>query len=249
MKSKINLFTLTTKNTKKTKKKYKNTKKKYKKKYKKKMNKIIQYVLSVPVSIVLFLVFTTVYILCHAGIVKVNCAHTLVAELQSFFVHTHLLHYLGTIISLALISRFEYDIGSISFLLICLSILACCTLTEYAIRFSPKSSCTIGASGIILGIAIAEIINDKKKVDWNALLAILILILYPNLTNPCSSLTGYVIGCVSGVIIGFLFNNHMIETLQVFRRKSGTYAPLIEKKRFQIVNPLDVKLKNAYRFK
>ncbi len=213
------------------------------------MNKIIQYILSVPVCIVLLLVFTLVYILSQAGLVKVNCAHTLAAELQSFFVHTHFFHFLGTIISLGLISRFEYDIGSISFVLICLSILACCTLTEYAIRFSPKSSCTIGASGIILGIAIAEIINDQKKVDWNALLAILILVLYPNLTNPCSSLTGYVIGCVSGVIIGFLFNHHMIKTLQVFRRKTGVYAPLFEKKTLKIVNPLDIKLKNVYRFK
>jgi len=211
------------------------------------MNKFLHYLVSVPISILLFLIFTTVYILHSVGVLNVNCTHSLIAELQSFFIHSTFLHYIGTIISLMLISRFEYDIGSVSFLLIFFCLVSCCTLIEYLIRFSPKSSCTIGASAIILGIAIAEIINDKKRVDWNAILAILILILYPNLTNPCTSLTGYAIGCISGALVGFLFNNQMIKTLQVYRHTSRKTPSLIQVKRIALFNPLDTKLK--YRFK
>ena len=216
------------------------------------MNKIVQYFLSIPVSLILFVVIVTLFVLYHTGDVTVNCKHTFLAEIQSFFMHVSWGHITRNIVLLFLMSRLEYDLGSVSFLLLFGCIIVLCALMEYMVRLWPSMPCSIGMAGVFLALALVEIITDQGKLDWNAIAVIAILVLYPNFMDPCSSLTGYVVGAIAGVIMGYVYNKHLLETLKTFRHSSRRGWVLDAHNKYRVHNPLDKPNKNInhpFRYK
>jgi hypothetical protein len=204
------------------------------------MISVCHYLLSIPVSIALAVVLITMYALYRNGIVAINYQHTFFSELQSFFMHASTGPLLRSLLAVAFMSRLEYDLGSVGFILAFACVLVLCALVEFSFRFSPSVPHTIGISSVFIGLAVVEIITNTNQVDWNAVATIAILVLYPNLLDPCASLAGYATGAVVGVLVGYIFNRQMVAAFKRFRHTNrdqgeagGTHI--------RLHNPLDNK--------
>lgn len=204
------------------------------------MKGLLHYFLSVPVTIVLLTVITTMYLLYQNGLFAINCQHSFLAEVQSFFLHASIAPLLTNILAILLMSRLEYDMGSPGFLLAFVSLLVLCSLTEFILRFSPIFQCSIGISSVFLGLAVVELITDTKKMDWNAVMVIVLIVLYPNMMDPATSLTGYLSGALMGVVVGFIYSRYMVASLKAYRHTHRDEAPVLPNYRFKLQNPLDL---------
>ena len=83
------------------------------------------------------------------------------------------------------------------------------SFVEFSLRFSKKMPCSVGFSGIVIGLAAFELIKDcESGVDLGALLAILLVVLHPSLRSPRAT------GAAVGLMLAYTFSNEMIECLK-----------------------------------
>lgn len=193
------------------------------------IKKIFHYILSIPVTILVAVILITVYLLQMTRIVSVNCKHTFLAQIATIFFHGSPMHLISNLTGLALVSKFEYQFGSMNYFLVLLTLICITNLLEYFIRFHKKAHCSIGFSGILIGIAIIELVHDNDgKFDWNAVVAILVVLIYPQVVSPKTSLLGHSVGALTGVIIAFLYTKQMIKMLQIFNHTEREVIPLLK---------------------
>jgi membrane associated rhomboid family serine protease len=149
-----------------------------------------------------------------------SCQKTFIAHLSNTFMHASTLHIIGTVLALGIMSRIEYDQGSLTFTLLVTSLVILSSLLEYQLRLCDKSApCGIGFSGIVIGLVAFEL-KDTTLMQATPLLMTL---LYPALINPSISFEGHAIGVIAGLFMGKMFPEIMLKTL---RKKCHTHRRL-----------------------
>jgi len=166
----------------------------------------------VPISIFIAVSIIVIFLLFNAKVINaVPCGKSIHEVFMSNFVHIDAMHLMFNLYALYAISRVEREMGFKSFIWLLIFLLIFNTLAEFLVRQVWKDSkCSIGFSGILFGLMTWELVS-KKELDVRIMIAIVIMIVGPSLQNKHVSLSGHMIGAVSGIIAAviwkFLNNN------------------------------------------
>jgi membrane associated rhomboid family serine protease len=197
-----------------------------------------RYLASVPVTVAVAILLVTMYILSACGVVRIDCRHRLGSIMASVFAHGGYAHIIANLLALVLLSRIEYEYGSMTFLLLCVCLTGLTSAVEFALRFIPSVNCSIGFSGVILGLAVFELMKHRK-LGLNAILAMCVVVIYPSLTNPHVSIVGHAVGAIIGLILAFAFTPTMVSTLKGWCHSCRVLPPLVgHRQLFHLGNPL-----------
>ena len=152
-----------------------------------------------PVSMAIALLLVLVWVCTKCGVFEVRATRTLLNQFLSSVEHGSGVHLALSLIGLYLTSRMEVEYGSAIFgaLVLCAFLLS--GLLEFAVRTAaPKIPWSIGFGGVIIALVTFNLMDAPS---FRAAGFLLLIILYPNLTNPEASLTGHLVGAVTGVIL------------------------------------------------
>jgi len=144
--------------------------------------------------IVIYLLFTTNIIS------EIPCGTSIHNIFMSNFVHIDTAHLISNLYALYAISRVEEKMGLKPFIWLIVFLLSFNTLVEYMLRNVIKDmKCSIGFSGILFGLITWELLTNRK-LDVQLIIAIVISVITPSISNKKVSLSGHAIGALSGVI-------------------------------------------------
>jgi membrane associated rhomboid family serine protease len=160
-----------------------------------------------PVCVFISIIMIIVFLLFSSKIVTCVPTGKNIHEIfMSNFVHIDTSHLISNIYALYSISRVEQEMGFKPFIHLLIFLLIVNTVAEFAVRLIWKDlPCSIGFSGVLFGLFTWELAS-KRKVDIEMLIAIVFMVLGPSLKGNNISLSGHVIGAVSGVVAGIVWN-------------------------------------------
>lgn len=161
-----------------------------------------------PVSIAVAAALTGVFAYEQSANAKpIDCSNTFGATLSRDFIHTEMPHFASNMLALFLVSNVEAQIGSVEFVAAMGSILLLSALLTMGLTRLFNFNCSIGFSGVLLGMmAFALVSADSKVLNWSALGVLLLTSVAP-LATPESrvSVSGHLIGIVSGLAVGLVY--------------------------------------------
>jgi membrane associated rhomboid family serine protease len=184
------------------------------------------YLAFVPVSLALATVLIVIYILLCTNTIQTDCRHRFLSELKGTFYHGSILHLLGNILVLAVLSRLEYDYGSVAFLVLALFLVLTVSTGEWFVRFHEKSKCSIGMSAVLLGLLVFELLK-QHNLTWMLVVGVAFIVLYPTVINPQASIVGHTIGAVGGVIAFALISDKVLHNMAKFKYGDRSASPLV----------------------
>jgi membrane associated rhomboid family serine protease len=160
----------------------------------------------VPVSVLLAVTLVVIFSLYLTNLLKaVPCGKKGLSILLGNFVHIDFYHLMANLFALYSLSRIEIRLGWRKFIGLVLFLLVCNTLAEVAVHMAyPNIPCSIGFSGVLFGMMAWELVS-MKQLDIMLLLSILLAVVYPSFTSTNVSLSGHLVGAISGVIGGLLW--------------------------------------------
>lgn len=165
----------------------------------------------VTVSAFIAVSIIVIFLLFNAKIItEVPCGKGIGEVFMSQFVHIDTLHLVSNLYALYAISRVEHEMGFKSFIWLLIFLLIFNTLVEFTMKkIFNELPCSIGFSGILFGLMTWELVS-KKKFDVELMSAIVIMVVGPSLKGTTNypkniSLSGHVIGAISGIIAGVLW--------------------------------------------
>jgi len=160
----------------------------------------------IPVSVFITVSMVVVFLLFNTKVVtSIPCGKGIHEVFMSNFVHIDFIHLISNLYALYTIARVEQEMGFRSFLWLLIFLLIFNTLAEFFLRIIWKDlPCSVGFSGILFGLFTWELIS-KKKLDIELLIAIVIIVIGPSIQNKNISLSGHIIGAISGIIAGIIW--------------------------------------------
>ena len=158
-----------------------------------------------PVCSFIFVLIIVVFSLYFTNAIKnVPCEKDMKSIFISNFIHTDFVHLLSNLYGIYALSRVEYKVGFKKFFSLIIFLLIFNTIFEIILHRIIKTPCSIGFSGILYGITTFEIVcNDT--IDYNMIGAIILNISVSKIFDKKSSLSGHIIGGISGILGGVLF--------------------------------------------
>lgn len=160
-----------------------------------------------PVSTFTIVTMILIFSLYTTNAIKsVPCRKNMTDNFLSSFVHVDSVHIFANLYTLYALSRVEIQLGSKKFFILIVFLLCINTIFKTLLhKMTNKIPCSIGFSGVLFGIMTWEIITNRG-FDMNIATSIILLVILPSLQFRNVSFTGHLIGAVSGVIGGLLFN-------------------------------------------
>jgi len=158
-----------------------------------------------PVSISIIIILILIYGLYAFGkFKKIPCQNTIPATVARQFIHVNLLHLLSNVYAVWLIGHIEKRTPITQFLVVLVFLLVFVVVGGMVWgKMRPKAKCAIGFSSIIFGVFTWELMM-RRKFDTKVLLAILVVVVLPTLSNPRASLFGHAVGAAGGVVAGLI---------------------------------------------
>ena len=156
--------------------------------------------LSLSVSLIIIIIYS----LYKTTIFKnIPCNNDIVSILSSTFIHTDGAHLIANLYGMYAVSNIETDIGTENFVWLFVFILSFSTIFEYIIRETFDTKCSIGISGILMGLLTWNIIISNKvngKHNIESIIAIVILVGYPSIKCKNTSFVGHLVGSLAGFV-------------------------------------------------
>lgn len=167
-----------------------------------------------PVSSFIAISIIVIYLLFTTNIIsEIPCGTSIHTIFMNNFVHIDGAHLISNLYALYAISRIEEKMGFKPFIWLIVFLLAFNTLVEYMLRNVIKDmNCSIGFSGILFGLITWELLTTRK-LDVQLIISILISVITPSFSNKKVSLSGHVVGALSGVIGGIIWKT--INTIKI----------------------------------
>lgn len=162
------------------------------------LNNPITSFLSVSIVIIFSLYFTNI-------IKSVPCQTDLRSVFICNFIHTDFFHICSNLYGLYSLSRVENRIGSKKFFILILYLLITNTVFESILHRLIKTPCSIGFSGVLYGVLTFELFSNLNFPDITLISAIFLNMIIAKFSSTKSSLSGHLIGALSGVIGGILY--------------------------------------------
>jgi len=138
------------------------------------------------------------------AIKNIPCDKNMTDIFISNFIHTDYLHLVSNLYGIYSLSRLEIVLGPKKFILMVCFLLLCNTILETLLHKIIDAPCSIGFSGILYGVLAFEIVYTNK-IDYFILTSILSGIVVDKIKNKKSSLSGHIIGIISGIFYGLLY--------------------------------------------
>lgn len=162
---------------------------------------------NIPVSVSIAILIIIIYSLYLTSAIRtLPCGKNLISIFYSNFVHTKISHLAVNIFALYALSNVEKDIGPRRFFGLIIFLLVFNTIVEFLLRKIFNSiPCSIGFSGILFGISAWELVTTRE-FDLLLILSIMAMVMVPSIEDKKASLIGHVIGSISGVIGGLIWN-------------------------------------------
>ena len=159
----------------------------------------------IPVCISIFSIIILIYSFYITGALKtLPCDKNFTSIISSNFVHIDYLHLLSNLYGIYGLSRVEIKLGTINFIILLILLILLNTIFEMMLcNLFPNQRCSIGFSGVLYGIIMFEIIFDNK-IDYEILNSLIVSVLLPSSVNRKISLSGHIIGLLSGSLIGMI---------------------------------------------
>jgi hypothetical protein len=155
--------------------------------------------LRAPVSAAIALLLVLVWVCTKCDVMRVRASRTLANQLLSSVEHDSVVHLAMSLVGLYLTSRMEIDYGSPLFAALVLCALLLSAMLEFSFRMVSKTTpWSIGFGGVIIALATFNLMDAPSLRAFGFLL---LIILYPNLTNPEASLTGHLSGAAAGLLL------------------------------------------------
>ena len=165
----------------------------------------IKKIQNVPVSSLLAVIIIVIFALYFTTAIKtIPCGKDVMSQFYSNFVHVKPWHLITNLFTLYALSRVEENIGSKKFFSLIAFSLVVNTLLEVGLHKIIKLPCSIGFSGVLFSVITWEMVTTKT-FDLYLLLSIFAMVIIPSLQSKKVSLTGHLVGAISGVISGLLW--------------------------------------------
>lgn len=150
--------------------------------------------------ILIFSLYTT------SVIKSVPCGKNMKDVFLSSFVHVDSFHLFSNMYALYALSRVERYLGTKKFFSLVVFLLFVNTLFETALhKVTDKIPCSIGFSGVLFGIMTWEIVTNRG-IDIHIASSIMLMVILPSLQFKNVSFSGHLVGSISGIIGGVLYN-------------------------------------------
>ena len=147
----------------------------------------------------------TIFLLYVTNVIKeIPCEKDMKSIFLSNFIHTDIFHIIGNLYGLYSLSRVELQLGTKKFFTLLIFLLVFSTFFEALLHKIINTPCSIGFSGILYGIMTFEVMYSKK-FDYNIFTSIIFNIILSKIGNKKVSLTGHIVGGISGIIGGIIF--------------------------------------------
>lgn len=130
---------------------------------------------------------------------SIPCEKDMVSIFICNFIHIDLFHLIANLYAIYSLSRVEILLGSRKFFILVLFLSIFNTIFESILHKIINTPCSIGISGILYGVITFEILLTKN-IDYNGLFAIFLNIYASSMSNTKSSLSGHMIGAISGIL-------------------------------------------------
>ena len=154
-----------------------------------------------PVSIVIGIALAAIFGLYSSGTInQIDCRNTVGAAVVRDFTHTDLVHFLVNIVSFAYISGVEAREGSLKYVAVVGGVLLLSALATVGLTALFNVQCSIGFSGVVLGLMAYALVSSETKQFWVPLIYLLVVSILP--TDGNVSISGHLIGIAAGSIIG-----------------------------------------------
>jgi membrane associated rhomboid family serine protease len=158
-----------------------------------------------PVSSFIAVLIIVIFSLYLSSVISsVPCEKNMLSIFYSNFIHLDFYHLFSNLIGIYALSRVEYKVGPQKFIVLFIFLLVFNTIMEVILHKIINTKCSIGLSGVLYGIATFDIICDKK-IDYTMFVAIILSIGASSITSKNSSLSGHIIGALSGIIGATIF--------------------------------------------
>lgn len=156
-----------------------------------------------PVSLLIAIILILVYIFAPKELIDCDDKSAKQHIINSFF-HAGLFHLLSNLFTLYQVSKLEEIYGSIPFLILVLAILL---LSNFIHSLIPDAKCTIGFSGVLIGLIIFDrLLNNNWLIDLDLIQYILITVVVPYFRSPNLSILGHLSGALAAIIIAMGIN-------------------------------------------
>jgi len=150
--------------------------------------------------IVIFSLYTT------SVIKSMPCGKNMIDSFLSNFVHIDSIHLFSNLYVLYALSRVELSLGPKKFFSLVIFLLCVNTVFETTLhKMTDKIPCSIGFSGVLFGILTWEIVTNRG-IDMYIASSIMLMTILPSLQFKNVSLSGHLVGSVSGILSALLFN-------------------------------------------
>ena len=158
-----------------------------------------------PVSSFLAVSIITIFSLYVTNAIKtIPCDKDMVSIFMTNFIHIDISHLISNLVALYALSRVEYKTGPRKFFTLLIFLLIFNTIFEFILHKILNTPCSIGISGVLYGILTFEIICTNN-VDYSMLSAVLLNMFISYTFDKKSSLSGHLVGAISGVLGAIIF--------------------------------------------
>lgn len=156
-----------------------------------------------PVSIVLGVALSVVFGLYRGNVVQgIDCGNNVGAAIVRDFTHVDIMHFIVNMASFAYVSGVEAREGSVKYLAVVGGILILSALATVGLTAMLNLRCSIGFSGVVLGLMAYGLVTSDLKQFWIPLAYLLLVSVLPTSSNV--SISGHLIGLGAGSIIGLI---------------------------------------------
>jgi membrane associated rhomboid family serine protease len=162
---------------------------------------------NIPVSMLIAISIIIIFLLYITTAIKsIPCGKNLKSVFISNFIHVDFYHLITNLIALYSLARIEESIGIKRFIMLVSFILIFTSIIETIIhKIFPNIPCSIGFSGVLFGLTSWEY-TTNKKLDLRLLGSIALVTIIPSLKSSNISLSGHVVGSLSGIVAGVIWN-------------------------------------------
>lgn len=157
------------------------------------------------VSIIVAIILLVTFFFPEFGLVgTVDCFDKSIKQyMTNSFHHGSITHLLANMLSLFQLSALEEHYGPVKFTIILVSLLILSNVIHY---FMPDQSCTIGFSGVLIGLIVFDkFLNNGWLFDITMIQSIVLLLLLPYFGNRKVSIFGHLSGVLAGLLLGYVF--------------------------------------------
>lgn len=161
----------------------------------------------IPITISISFVLILIYVLQAINIIKnIPCDKDIKSIFYSNFFHMDIIHLMLNLYSFYILSEVEKNIGSMKFLMLIVFFTLTNVITQFTLyKINPKSSCSIGFSGILYSILIWNLVITEG-FDLKMFITIISLVVIPSMLDKNISFSGHIIGAIIGLASGIIWN-------------------------------------------